>query len=109
MKTVALSFLGVLCGGLLAAPQQIPPKAPIYRAIERHEHRALLTSAPRAEIARRPDLTQVRGQAEKLSKLAESVTAGVAQAQKGIIPKDLGQNLKKIEKLSKRLRSELVL
>lgn len=109
MKTVALSFLTMLCGGLLAAPQQIPPSEVINRAITKREVRGLVKSVPPAEAARRPDLTQVKEQAGELSKLVESVNAGVTQAQKGIVPKDLGQNLKRIEKLSKRLRSELEL
>jgi len=39
--------------------------------------------------------------------LAESIPPDIEQVSRGVLPKDLSARLKKIEKLSKRLREEL--
>ena len=108
MKTIVLSVVMVVCCALLAAPQQLPPNAQVHHPIQQ-EPKPAVNNTPIMEVGRKPDLTHVKEEAGELSKLVESVSSGVNQAQKGIVPKDLGQNLKKIEKLSKRLRSELAL
>jgi hypothetical protein len=57
-------------------------------------------------IARRqsPELQQ---EAEELAQLAQSIPAEVEQVNHGVLPKDLNNKLKRIEKLSKHLRSDL--
>jgi hypothetical protein len=42
-----------------------------------------------------------------LAALAQSVPPDIDQTAKGILPKDLGQKLKRIEKLAKQLRGQL--
>ena len=65
---------------------------------------------PDRQIAmQQPDSAQVRREAQELAQLANSIPPDVAQAMNGILAKDLKDRLKKIEKLSKRLRSELLL
>jgi len=54
-----------------------------------------------AEIAR------LRQDANELASLAQSIPPAVDQTTKGILPKDLDQKLKRIEKLSKELRSRI--
>jgi hypothetical protein len=39
--------------------------------------------------------------------LSQSVHSGIDSVEKGMLPKDLTEKLKQVEKLSKRLRSEL--
>jgi hypothetical protein len=110
MRTLALSFWAAPCCTLLAAALQIPSNAPVYRAIQKHERRLeAQTTAPPVRIRRKPNLTQAKQHADELAKLAQSIPMGIGQVEKGVLPKDLGQTLKKIEKLSKQLRSELVL
>lgn len=53
------------------------------------------------------DVAQLEGQAAELAKLAQTVPLDVASIKKGMLPKDVLQKLKQIEKLSKHLRSEL--
>ncbi len=53
------------------------------------------------------DLAQLTQQADELAKLAQAVPLDIASIKKGMLPKDTLQKLKQIEKLSKRLRSEL--
>lgn len=45
--------------------------------------------------------------ARQLAALSASLQADLQQLQKGFLSKDLGQNLKKMEKLSKKLRQEV--
>ena len=47
-------------------------------------------------------------EAEELARLAQSVPEDVGQIAQGKISKDFIEKLKRIEKLSKRLRGELV-
>ncbi len=49
----------------------------------------------------------LQSQANQLADLAASVPQGVQNANKGLLQKDLIQRLKRIEKLSKQLRSQL--
>jgi hypothetical protein len=53
------------------------------------------------------DLVALQQQADELSRLAQTVPLDVASIRKGVLPKDYAQKLKQIEKLSKRLRSQL--
>ena|SRR5215469_2280215 len=66
----------------------------------------------RPEAARETDVTAMRLQtihedAQHLSALSISLQSDLQQLQKGMLTKDLAENLKKIEKLSKKLRQEV--
>jgi len=54
------------------------------------------------------DLAKLKRDADELAALAQSVPPAIDQTSKGILPKDLGENLKRIEKLAKKLRSQIV-
>ena len=56
---------------------------------------------------RRIDAAQVQKEADDLARIAETIPADVASVRKGMLPKDVIEKLKQIEKLSKRLRTEL--
>ena len=45
--------------------------------------------------------------ADELARIAQTIPADVASVKKGMLPKDVIEKLKQIERLSKRLRSEL--
>jgi hypothetical protein len=49
----------------------------------------------------------MRDQARELAILAQTIPADVSQLTSGTLPKDLSEKLKRIEKLSKTLRSEV--
>lgn len=53
------------------------------------------------------DPAKVGQEADELAKIAQSIPSDVASVQKGMLPKDLIEKLKHIEKLSKRLRDEI--
>jgi hypothetical protein len=53
------------------------------------------------------DLAKLRQDATELATLAQSIPPAVNQTTKGILPQDLDQKLKRIEKLAKQLRSRI--
>ncbi|HEX3818784.1 MAG TPA: hypothetical protein VHW45_00540 [Candidatus Sulfotelmatobacter sp.] len=53
------------------------------------------------------DLVKLQQEAEDLARTAQTIPADVAGVRQGTLPKDTIEKLKRIEKLSKRLRSEL--
>jgi prefoldin subunit 5 len=57
---------------------------------------------------RQIDIDQVNSETQELRRLADALPAQIDQVTKGQLPKDLGDNLKKIEKLSKRLHGEII-
>jgi len=56
---------------------------------------------------RRVDAAQVQKEADDLARMAQTIPADVASVRKGMLPKDVIEKLKQIEKLSKHLRTEL--
>lgn len=50
---------------------------------------------------------KLRDEADELSKLAQSVPSDIDQVAQGKLPKEMADKLKRIEKLSKHLRSQL--
>jgi gas vesicle protein len=57
--------------------------------------------------SRKIDLTLVKQEADELKKLADGVPAQIEMLAKNQYPKDLTDNLKRIEKLAKHLRTEV--
>jgi hypothetical protein len=53
------------------------------------------------------NLTQIKQDSDELSRLAELVSNEISASDKGTLPKDLSESLKKIQKLYKRLLDEL--
>jgi hypothetical protein len=66
----------------------------------------------RPEPVSPPDLRALRVQAirndsEQLAALSASLQSDLQQIQKGVLPRDFSETLKKVEKLSKKLRQEM--
>jgi len=57
---------------------------------------------------RKFDVAQVKQEADELRKLADVLPAQIDQVSNNQLPKDLADNLKRIERLAKHLRSEVV-
>jgi len=57
--------------------------------------------------SRHVDPAELQNQADELARTAQTIPADVASVRKGMLPKDVIEKLKQIEKLSKRLRAEL--
>jgi hypothetical protein len=65
------------------------------------------TGPDEAKIQRRVDPAKLQQDADDLARAAQTIPTDVAKVRRGTLPKDTIQKLKDIEKLSKRLRSEL--
>lgn len=53
------------------------------------------------------DLAKLRHDADELAALAQSVPPEIDQTTKGVLPKDLTEKLKRIQKLAKQLQSQI--
>jgi hypothetical protein len=53
------------------------------------------------------DFEKLKDEADELVILSQSIHSGIDNVGKGMLPKDLIDKLKQMEKLSKRLRGEL--
>ena len=60
-----------------------------------------------ATLPRHIDLKQLQKEADDLARTAQTIPTDVASVRKGMLPKDVIEKLKQIEKMSKHLRSEL--
>jgi hypothetical protein len=78
---------GIPAGDTLANQQVEPPIKPGPRQI---------------------NIDQVNSETQELRRLADALPAQIDQVTKGQLPKDLGDNLKRIEKLAKHLHGEVI-
>lgn len=53
------------------------------------------------------NIDQVNAETQELRRLADGLPLQIDQVTKGQMPKDLGENLKRIEKLAKHIRGEV--
>jgi hypothetical protein len=105
LNRAAFLFLVVLT--IPASTQQTGIQQQVNQRIQAREERM------RPESPAELDLTAARLQsihqdAEQLSALSATLQLNLIQLQKGMLTKDLMENLKKMEKLSKKLRQEVV-
>jgi hypothetical protein len=82
------------------------PVPPGVREADKQMNATVESPAP---VKRKPvDPARLRGEAEELAKLSAAIPSQIEQLNHGQIPKDLGDQLKHIEKLAKQLRSEIM-
>jgi hypothetical protein len=63
--------------------------------------------APSKGSVRPINIDQVNAETQELRRLADGLPPQIDQVAKGQLPKDLAENLKKIEKLAKHIRGEV--
>jgi hypothetical protein len=63
--------------------------------------------APSTSSVRQINIDQVNAETQELRRLADGLPLQIDQVTKGQMPKGLAENLKRIEKLAKHLRSEI--
>jgi hypothetical protein len=113
-------FLGVCASVVCLAFQQAPlartkiptdfgQSRPVPPGIREGEQKInnQQTDPPREPRGRPVDSAKLKSDAAELRDLADALPASIDQVAKGVLPKDLSDNLKKIEKLAKHLRSEV--
>jgi hypothetical protein len=77
------------------------------RQADRAEEQFEKSVPPPVHQQRSTDFVKLKDDADELVILSQSIHSGVDDVQKGMLPKDLIEKLKQLEKLSKRLRGEL--
>jgi hypothetical protein len=102
MKIVVLLNSVLLVSALVAPAQSHFPKPPQPAVMD-----APQTKPTAPKMTMRIDPLQLQREARELSDLAKSLPADMDQVNHGLLPKDTVDKLKRIEKLSKHLRSEI--
>jgi hypothetical protein len=97
----------LLLANLSALGQVVPPNAPIPPGYEPPPPSIHLPSYPSRSPAPKIDLAALQRDARELLDLSQSVQPDIDSLQRGLLPKDLLNKLKRIEKLSKHVRSEV--
>jgi hypothetical protein len=91
-----------------APPPSGPPSEPVLLHAARPPLPGDFQGKPESITPhKRFDAARTREDAHQLATLASKIPAQVDQVSKGVLPKDLAQQLKQIEKLAKHLRSEI--
>jgi hypothetical protein len=105
-KFSLLILFSALCG--MAGAEGAKQARPIPPGIREADKASNAPLEPPLEMKRKDaELAQLRQQAAELARLSQTVPQQIDQVAQGQLPKDLNGNLKQIEKLAKRLRSEL--
>ena len=106
MRVALLCTIGLFLCSLSASAQE--KAAPVPPGLHRAEEEGRRPLEAPIEVKRKPaELAQLRQEAAELARLSQAVPQQIDQVAQGQLPKDLNGNLKQIEKLAKRLRSEL--
>jgi hypothetical protein len=105
-SSLILAVAAILCLPEDIWPQAATPIPPGHSAANRATRNAENVEAP-SPPAQNVTAAQVLQQADEMLSLAQQVRADAERATQGVLAKDLKDNLKRIEKLSKRLREEL--
>ena len=105
MRISILLFAFLLSASAALAQGPLPPDGQLQAA---QAEREFEKSIP-PPIHQRPsvDFAKVKSDADELVILSQSIHSGIDNVGKGMLPKDLIDKLKQMEKLSKRLRGEL--
>ena len=106
-KAAFLSIILLVCMVPIGAqikdayPAGMPPPPP---SMDR-DHGKTAPNEPK--LQRHVDLVKLQREADDLARTAQTIPSDIASIRGNMLPKDTLEKLKEIEKLSKRLRSEL--
>jgi hypothetical protein len=104
MRIPLLSLAILILGISPASSQSKPGPIGLHEARQYESKHPLEAPQP---PTRKIDLAELQREADELSTLAQTIPADVRSTTQGLLSKDLLEKLKRIEKLSKRLRSQL--
>lgn len=104
MNKLVFAFLVLILSAGAALQKPIPPG---LRQAERAEQQGEQNVPPPANAPVKPSFAEVQHDADQLALLARTLPDEVSQLARGTRPRDLDEKLKEIDKLSKRLRSNL--
>jgi hypothetical protein len=89
------------------APTPVNPAPVIQHGVDMAKAQSSEQSASPAHPQQSADLAKLRQDADELASLAKSIPPAIDQTTRGLLPEDLDQKLKRIEKLAKQLRSRI--
>ena len=102
-----LAFLMLICA-IIASSQSVPPGAPLPRIDAPPGIFLPRTPEQGATLSRtRVDPVELKTEAEELLRLSQSIQTEIEQFNRGVLNKDAIGKLKRMEKLSKRLRGQM--
>jgi uncharacterized protein YdeI (BOF family) len=104
MRTSTLLFAFVLSASIAFAQRNGPSG---QRQADKAEDQFEKSVPPPVHQQSSVDLAKLKSDADELVILSQSIHSGIGDVEKGMLPKDLTEKLKQVEKLSKRLRGEL--
>jgi hypothetical protein len=107
MRTSILLFALLLSASLAWAQGAARNGNTGQRQADRAEDQFEKTVPPPTRQQSSVDFAKVKSDADELVILSQSIHSGIDDVGKGMLPKDLIEKLKQMEKLSKRLRNEL--
>ncbi len=110
MKALILAFAGLFFFSLVAGGQQSDahPVRPGLRELNKHPNPADIPPLANHHSQKSSlDIEKLKSDAEELAKLSRSIPSQIDLVARGQLPKDFGPQLKRIEKLAKRLRREI--
>ena len=110
-RLLALLLLLSIAPGLSSVrvlSQSVQP-IPRGRAAANDATRKAEQVEPPAPVAHKISAADLQKQVDELVSLSQQVRSGTERASQGLIDKDLKDKLRRIEKLSKKLREELAL
>jgi hypothetical protein len=89
------------------APKPVNPAPVIQHGVDMAQTQSSEQSASPVHQQRSADRAKLRQDADELASLAKSIPPAIDQTTRGLLPEDLDQKLKRIEKLAKQLRSRI--
>jgi hypothetical protein len=104
MRTSSLLFALLLSTSIACAQHNGPTG---QRQADRAEDQFEKSVPPPTHQQSSVDLAKLKSDADELMALSQSIHSSIGDVEKGMLPKDLTEKLKQVEKLSKRLRNEL--
>jgi hypothetical protein len=106
VKLLAIAFPFVLFAASALLAQD--PRVPGVRQGEQAQAQVEKDIPPAMQPHAQLDMARLRQDADQLAKLAQTIPSDVLRIQSGMLPKDMSDKLKQIEKLSKHLRSQIM-
>jgi hypothetical protein len=104
-RVVARAFLGSILGIVLVLAEGSYGQRP--RHLPSPPPPVIGEPLPQPKSPPKPNTAAMEQEARELADLAATVPGDVEQLKKGLLPKDVLDKLKRIEKLSKQLRSQV--
>ena len=110
MRFPSRCLLAMVLGfGIQTFGQSVPPAAPVPRSANAAPVTIVPTGqgAPSAVPKTHGDPLEIQREAKQILELSQSIQPDIEYVNRGVLPKDTIDKLKRIEKLSKHLRNQI--